>query len=54
MASKCKTLYSFKWEEEFVRLKKSKEVGCAYCKLSNKSFRIDGAGICQVKSHQIS
>ena len=29
-------------------------VDCAYCKLCNKSFRIDRAGIRQVKSHQKS
>ena len=38
----------------FSWLKMSKDVDCAYCKLCNKSFRIDGAGIRQVKSHQKS
>ena len=54
MASKCKTSYSLKWEEDCSWLKKSKDVDCVHCKLSNKSFRIDGGGIAQVKSHQRS
>ena len=51
MASKYKTSYSLKWEEDFSWLKKSKDVDCAHCKLCNKSFRIDRGGIAQVKSH---
>ena len=54
MASKCKTSYSLKWEEDCSWLKKSKDVDCVHCKLSNKSFRIDGGGIAQVKSYQRS
>ena len=54
MASKCKTSYPLKWEEDFSWLKKSKVVDCAHCKLCNKSFRIDGGGIAQVKSHHRS
>lgn len=52
MASKSKTSYSSKWEEQFSWLRKSTDADCAYCKLCNKSFRIDGGGISQVKSHQ--
>ena len=40
--------------EDFSWLKKSKDVDCAHCKLFNKSFRIDGGGNAQVKSHQRS
>ena len=54
MVSKCKTSYSLKWEEDFSWLKKLKDVDCAHCKLCNKSFRIDGGGIAQVKPHQRS
>ena len=54
MASKCKTSCFQKWEEEFSWVKKSKDADCAYCKLCNKSFRIDSGGMAQVKSHQRS
>ena len=41
-----------KWEEQFQWLKKSKEEDSAFCSTCQKSFRIDGGGIAQVKSHE--
>ena len=49
-----KTKYSFKWEEKFRWVTKSEEPDSAKCTLCNKSFRIDGSGVSQIKSHQRS
>ena len=54
MASKVKTSYTIKWEKQFIWLQRSKVPDCAFCKLCQKSFRIDGAGVGQVKSHHKS
>ena len=52
--SKFKTSYSSKWDEQFWWLRKAKEPDSAICSLCNKTFRIDGGGLAQVKSHQKS
>ena len=49
-----KTKYLFKWEEKFRWVTKSEEPDSAKCTLYNKSFRIDGSGVSQIKSHQRS
>ena len=52
--SDCKISYSIKWEDQFWWLRKAKEPDSAICSLCNKTFRIDGGGLAQVKSHQES
>ena len=51
--SKCLT-YSIKSEEQFGWLRKAKEPDSAICSLCNKTFRINGSVLAQVKSYQKS
>ena len=53
LLQKCKT-YSIKWEEQFGWRRKAKESDSAICSLCNKTLRIDGGGLAQIKSHQKS
>ena len=46
-----KTKYSFKWEEKIRWVMKSEEPDSAKFTLCNKSFRIYGSGVSQIKSH---
>lgn len=46
-----KTKFCDEWIKEWGWLKRTQEPYTAYCKLCKKSFRIDGAGIAQVKIH---
>ena len=52
-----KTSYLSKWEKDYqwlTSVKKKNDKYSACCKLCLKSFRIDGSGIFQVKSHENS
>ena len=47
-----KTCYQTKWQESFPWLARVKsDIYKAYCKQCLKTFRIDGSGIAQVRSH---
>ena len=49
---KRKTNYSSDWEKWYTWRKNLKnDASLAFCKLCDKTFRIDGVGISQVTSH---
>ena len=45
------TTYREAWEKDFRWLKRTVDSSCAFCKLCQKTFKIDASGISQVKSH---
>ena len=50
-----KTKYNANWEKEHLWLTAVvQDVYTAFCKLCNKTFRIDGSGLSQVNSHACS
>lgn len=52
---KYSTKYSSEWERSFSWLKKCpSDTSSAMCKACNSTFKIDGSGIAQVKSHNKS
>ena len=49
---KRKTNYSSDWEKRYTRIKNvKKDASLAFCRLCDKTFRMDGGGIYQVTSH---
>ena len=49
---KRKTNYSSDWEKRYTWIKNvKKDASFAFCKLCDKTFRIDGSGISQLTSH---
>ena len=49
-----KCWYSTKWEDTFKWIQPDSNKENAFCKLCNRSFKIDGSGVTQVKSHEKS
>ena len=46
-----KATYREAWEKDFGWLKRTVDSSCAFCKLCQKTFKIDASGIFQVKLH---
>lgn len=51
---KYKTTFSSEWQESYRWLRKCSDKFSAKCAICNLTFRIDNAGLCQVKSHEKS
>lgn len=51
---KYKTSYSTDWENTYKWIKKYSDKASALCKICNVHFKIDNAGLGQVKAHEKS